>query len=201
MNTTFLTFGAAAILALATGAHAVTPDVTLFGDATANGSLLTLTTAGDGEAPLSAINGLWIDDLEAGLGVSPLALGADAFEGSAVQYTFTLAAGNTLSFNWSLSTDTFDANYADRAFAAINGDVVQLGTVQAGLVTGSFSRTFANAGDYTLSLGVVDVNDVTGVSTLHVSAVTAVPEPETFAMLLVGLGLVGAAVRRRQNAV
>ncbi len=31
-------------------------------------------------------------------------------------------------------------------------------------------------------------------------SVTAVPEPETYAMLLAGLGLVGAAVRRRRSA-
>jgi hypothetical protein len=32
-----------------------------------------------------------------------------------------------------------------------------------------------------------------------VSAVTAVPEPETYAMLLAGLGLVGLVRRRRTN--
>lgn len=36
-------------------------------------------------------------------------------------------------------------------------------------------------------------------SLLSQSMVTAVPEPETYALFLLGLGAVGAAVRRRQN--
>jgi hypothetical protein len=40
--------------------------------------------------------------------------------------------------------------------------------------------------------------DYTGVSyTLSVSAVAAVPEPESWAMLLGGLGLIAAIARRR----
>jgi hypothetical protein len=33
-----------------------------------------------------------------------------------------------------------------------------------------------------------------------VASVTPVPEPESYAMLLAGLGLMGAVVRRRKNA-
>lgn len=35
--------------------------------------------------------------------------------------------------------------------------------------------------------------------TLHIAAVAAVPEPETYAMLLAGLGLMGAIARRRRQ--
>lgn len=34
----------------------------------------------------------------------------------------------------------------------------------------------------------------------HVAITSAVPEPETYAMMLAGLGLMGAIVRRRKNA-
>ena len=34
---------------------------------------------------------------------------------------------------------------------------------------------------------------------LHISAVTAVPEPESYAMLLAGLGLMGDIARRRNK--
>jgi len=35
--------------------------------------------------------------------------------------------------------------------------------------------------------------------TLHIGAVAAVPEPESYAMLLAGLGMIGLMARRRQN--
>ncbi|MDO9197007.1 FxDxF family PEP-CTERM protein [Rhodoferax sp.] len=38
-----------------------------------------------------------------------------------------------------------------------------------------------------------------GSNALHIAAVTAVPEPETYAMLLAGLGLMGAIARRRNK--
>lgn len=38
-----------------------------------------------------------------------------------------------------------------------------------------------------------------GSNALHISAVTAVPEPESYAMLLAGLGLMGAIARRRNK--
>jgi len=34
---------------------------------------------------------------------------------------------------------------------------------------------------------------------VYAGAIAAVPEPETYAMLLAGLGLMGAVVRRRSN--
>jgi hypothetical protein len=44
------------------------------------------------------------------------------------------------------------------------------------------------------------VRPVYGISgTLTVGSITAVPEPETYAMLLAGLGLLGFAARRRKQ--
>jgi hypothetical protein len=173
---------------------------TTLGDVVVGSNTLTVTTAGPGEGPVSGTDALWIDDLEAGLALTPYSLGADAFEGSAFSRSLNLASGSTFSFNWTLNTDAFDAGFADRAFAVINGNVLTLGSVAPGAVSGSFSHTFATAGLYTVSLGVVDVNDVAGVSTLSVSNinVTAVPEPETYALLLAGLGLMGAVARKRR---
>jgi hypothetical protein len=45
--------------------------------------------------------------------------------------------------------------------------------------------------------GVAD-NTITGERLSYVLSVTLVPEPETYAMLFAGLGLVGGAVRRRK---
>jgi hypothetical protein len=53
-----------------------------------------------------------------------------------------------------------------------------------------------------LVLGVVDLNDDLSTSELRLDniSVSAVPEPETIAMLLAGLGVIGAAARRRAPA-
>lgn len=49
----------------------------------------------------------------------------------------------------------------------------------------------------TLALGVVDVNDYNVTSGLLIDNVAVVPEPETYAMLLAGLGLMAVASRRQ----
>ena len=48
------------------------------------------------------------------------------------------------------------------------------------------------------------ISTITGVTDggnggIYSGAIAAVPEPETYAMLLAGLGLMGAVVRRRSN--
>jgi hypothetical protein len=59
----------------------------------------------------------------------------------------------------------------------------------------SYTWNNLSAGNYTLAFG-------TGLGSLKVDdvqiSVTAVPEPETYAMMLAGLGLMGTIVRRRK---
>lgn len=66
-------------------------------------------------------------------------------------------------------------------------------------VLGSFAHsTFSGllgAGTYTLVATGIGERD----SVLDISITTAVPEPETYAMLLAGLGLAGYAIRRRKT--
>ena len=192
-NTTVI---AASLIVAAFGTQAQTT----LGDVVISGGTATITTAGPGEGPLSGTDALWIDDLELGLALPSYSLGMDAYEGSAFTKSGSAIAGSTFSFNWTLQTDAFDAGYADRAFAVINGNVFTVASVAAGTLAGTFSHTFATSGLYSVSVGVVDVNDVTGNSRLSVSNmnVTAVPEPETYALMLAGLGLMGAITRKRR---
>ena len=55
----------------------------------------------------------------------------------------------------------------------------------------------ANAGDNKFYVFAVDAGSL---PTFQAQSITAVPEPETFAMLLAGLGVVGAFARRRHKA-
>ncbi len=130
-----------------------------------------------------------------------------AHEGSALKQTFAVNAGDTLSFDWMFAT--IDQLYGDYAFVAINGNVTRLGDLAS--ITSSnggifvstpatFSLTFAQSGSVSFALGVVDVGDTAGTSALLVDNVriAPVPEPETYAMMLAGLGLLGALARRKR---
>ncbi|MBK7005812.1 MAG: PEP-CTERM sorting domain-containing protein [Burkholderiales bacterium] len=195
--------GALVVFGFLTAAAPALAQAALLGDAKqTSADAFSLSTAGPGETPHSGVDALWIDDLEAQLSLSPLTLGDNALEGSAFQKTFTVAAGSVASFDWTLNTDAFDAEFTDRAFVAINGQLNWLASAGAAPLHGSFSHMFTSAGTYTFAVGVVDVNDVTGVSRLDIDnvAVSAVPEPSSLALMLAGLVGVGTATRKRLNS-
>lgn len=140
-----------------------------------------------------------------------IANGSAAYEGSVLKQSFSVSAGDTLSFNWKLLSNEGASGFPDYAFVVIDGVVTRLATgpdanhasslFNQETAGTSFSHSFASAGFHTLSLGVVDVNDYNTTTALAVSNVliSAVPEPESYALLLAGLGFVAAAVRRRKK--
>jgi hypothetical protein len=170
----------------------------------------TLTTAymdGDIEEFFnhSGVSAVDVNDLApfAGVNVPDLDVGGTAYEGSAMKQTFNVAAGDMLSLDFWFgltSQDTGVEGFQDLAFVAIDGLVVQTFTLGMLPSVGQFSYQFLTGGPVTLAFGIVDINDYAGVSEFRLDniSVTAVPEPETIAMLLAGLGLVGTAVRRRR---
>ncbi len=116
------------------------------------------------------------------------------------------------TYSWTLSFDLagFNANTASFSgqFAADNSAIVKLNGVTIG-TSGGFSSysSFAansgfNAGQNTLEFVLTNFAQGSGnpaglrVEFLQ-STVAAVPEPETYAMLLAGLGLIGSIARRR----
>lgn len=75
--------------------------------------------------------------------------------------------------------------------------VGQIGSGNFFSIGTTFSGTAAASG--TLKLFYFDFNNVDNAGSV-VAHVNAVPEPETYAMLLAGLGIVGAMARRRKKA-
>jgi hypothetical protein len=167
--------------------------------------------------------------LEESLGLSFGGLDPDAnnfiaaIEGSAIQQTFAAQAGDSLTLDWNFLTDDTQ-DYAFIALAKSN----QLSTLSYnnlttlsnsdGLIASNsgfasetgvrqYSYTFASAGTYTLSLGVVDVTDVASSSGLLVDNVKLtpkktdgqkVPEPNLIAGLVL-LGAFGLRSRLKQK--
>lgn len=76
-----------------------------------------------------------------------------------------------------------------------------LGTINAGSPTFSYGGTFTLGQGYAVGFGLDNAgnysNDSTGVNL----TVAAIPEPSTWALLILGFGAVGAAQRRRRQGV
>jgi PEP-CTERM motif len=177
---------------------------TVLGDAKVSSGVLSLTTAAtvlpDATFNLSGVSAADINLLEPAAGVAAHGLNLneqEAYEGSLVQQSFVVAAGQTLSFTWSFSTA--DAQFLDHAFVVFNGQVNTLASsASPGLATQSFSRTFSQAGAVKLSFGVVDTGDYEVVSRLNISNVQITPVPEAATWLMLGLGLAGLHLRSRR---
>jgi hypothetical protein len=116
------------------------------------------------------------------------------------------------TYTWSLSFNLagFDATTASFSgkFAADNSAIVKLNGVQIGSANSfaSYSNFSANSGfvsgintlDFVVTNVAQNGGNPTGLRVeFTASNVTPVPEPETYAMLLAGLGLMGVISRRR----
>ncbi len=154
-------------------------------------------------------------ELEAFVGVAPGSLDLDivtqAYEGSAMSRSFTVNAGDRLSFDWQMSTRDTDVGL-DYAFVVIGGQRIDLGSAsQATQAAGSpwlaqtgsthFEYTFQSAGPVTVAFGIVDVGDYSATSALYLDnvALAPVPEPASYALMLGGGALLLAAAKRRQR--
>ena len=153
-------------------------------------------------------------------GPLPLASDHDFGVGSTLIRDTIAGAGNTEgSFralqSWSITNDSDPLALSPTVFtfigAAYDGSIdYGTGTIPYGdgVADGVVTQTFhLLPGFYSIFVGGTDYSQQTGLGTWGVGGalaygvegvVSVVPEPETYAMLLAGLGLLGASIRRRR---
>lgn len=147
--------------------------------------------------------GDWMANSVTSKWITPTATQGQSFDASANgTYTYEL------KFN--LTGDVASSAAFTGQFAADNSAVVTLNGVAIGSSSGFTSwSSFASSGatfnsglntlDFTVTNFAQNGGNPTGLRVEFLSSsVTAVPEPETYAMLLAGMGLVGFVARRRK---
>lgn len=112
-------------------------------------------------------------------------------------WTFSLSEVSNLTVDLLASTSP-SFSFANLGFALLDSSFNVVGTTTAG---GPLSLTLSGlgAGDYALAVTGFTSGSMGGAYT-GILAAAPVPEPETYALMLAGLGIVGfIASRRRQN--
>lgn len=126
----------------------------------------------------------------------------DSYSNSAMAQTITTAAGSfyTLSFEYSARAGVGAASNGIEALW--NGTSVASVTADGSSLSGNdwhlFSYSVRGTGSDVLSFRAVGISDSLGGS-LDAVAVTAVPEPSTYAMMFAGLALIGFSLRSRRK--
>jgi hypothetical protein len=113
---------------------------------------------------------------------------------------------NVTSFMWDFAAEDY-VPYNDKAYFSLNGVSTTLSNVAAVGAYGDSgwnTYTFASPFSGKLGFGIDNLLDNELSSQLSVTNVvtnvtSAVPEPETYTMMLVGLGLVGFQLRRKSK--
>lgn len=195
------------------------------GDVTATSESSVVTGAGGwiiaaSQSQMAQLNSNFIDvqslDTFFGLqaGAIDEAVIGNVTNGAGIQQSFTGLAGETITQYWDFVSRDY-TGFNDSAFAVINGAVTVLASIESGGTevgsyghTGwqSFNYTLPTDGTYTLGFGVVNTEDTILDGALFLDnqpgdarLIAVIPEPETYAMLIAGLALLGFVAKRKNS--
>jgi hypothetical protein len=113
--------------------------------------------------------------------------------------SLTLTGGTTYTASFSLGGSTRgDSNLVDVGFGTSLASFTLLSSDP--LATQSLSFTPLSSGSYSLSFANFGGDNLGAILDNVVVSTPAIPEPETYALMLAGLGAVGYASRRRKQA-
>ena len=180
------------------------------GAATLSANAGTATYAPDGLTQTSFIQGLY--NLGS-VGTSGVTLTSDLPNSGSFTdvYNFSLATGSQSIVGmttWFDTTQLTAPNVNLSMTLSANGAPVSQATASSSIDFNNnlvsyghkFSGLTSNT-NYTLTVTGTGAEYLGQTYSFQMAAVAAVPEPETYAMLLAGLGLVGSIVRRRKTTV
>jgi hypothetical protein len=160
-------------------------------------SAVTSHSAGNSSNTWAPVEGNFFARLTAGLGTGVY---------STLTQTFSLAANQTISGYVGYQAEDYQP-FTDDAFLTIGSTVLfTASTFTVGDFGSSgwqaWSFTAPTAGSYTLQLGVRNTSDNVNTPSAMLDGVSTavVPEPQTWALMIIGFGLVGVASRRRTVA-
>jgi len=188
----------AALVAASSGAWASS----IFSD-NFNGDTIAANTTPSGwsvgSGTVDVVGPGWFGNLCAATGGSCVDLDGSTNRAGTLSKSFSLLAGNTYTASFDLAGN--QRGGSDVVDIAFGGSLSTL-SLTSSAAWATYSLTFAptTSGNYTLSFHNRGGDNVGAVlDNVNVSVAAAVPEPESYAMLLAGLGLMGVAARRRNK--
>ena len=169
---------------------------------TANGNNHTLSSAQSLNGHFTQEYNAEITDSTAVAHASATGTGQNAWD----YYSFTLTSAANVLFDIDHAMPALDSwlniynSVGDRLAYNDDGGVGDAGSIHG--YDSYLSYNFSEAGTYTVGVGRYSNSPLVGGQgyTLNVSTVAAVPEPETYALMAVGLLGLAAARRRKQVA-
>ncbi len=168
-------------------------------------SFLALALAVATLTPLAAVHAQTVVDLSTVAGTyTPLSLGEIGTASAAgVNGTTGLAAGHTFDYYFTLASGTSGAKLflsdIQGAASSVTASIVGLSGDTFTVSPGSVSSTTFNLSPNTnYTLAVTSAGNVSFGANLV--AVSAAPEPATWALMVFGIGAIGVAMRRSRRA-